>query len=128
MLFSSVSGRLLGATVLAVVLMSCSADKINVPPLATCDTTGITYGGVIKPILQTNCYSCHNKNVYVNSGNGFNMEDFDELKLRAESGLLLDVLYWRSSVVRNMPDNGNQLPNCEIRKIERWVTNGTPNN
>ncbi len=115
---------------LAVVLLSlvifgrCKYDK-----LSTCDTSEVKYGTNIKPILQNNCYTCHAQSNHVADGGGYNLEVFDSLKKFVDDGRLLKAVNWSDpSNVSAMPKGGAKLPECDLSKIEKWITAGAPEN
>lgn len=89
-----------------------------------CDVANVTYSGTILPILQSNCYICHNK--ASNFGN-VTLEGYSNVKNIADSGRLLGAIRHQDGYFP-MPQNQPQLPACIIEKIETWVTEGALDN
>lgn len=89
-----------------------------------CDTATITFSGSITPIIQANCLNCHNPNV-LNGG----------LDLSTHSNVV-DAIQNRNLLQRinhengfpPMPPSGTQLSACNLRKFDKWVDAGLPNN
>jgi len=89
-----------------------------------CDTTNLTFSNDIKPILQANCYVCHAASI---QSGGFNMEDFNEIVKRLNSGLLINAIN-RKDGYPQMPKFQDKLPACIIAKITAWNNAGHPQN
>lgn len=92
-----------------------------------CDTTPgtVTFQNTIQPILAANCgtnNSCHNA-----SASNPKLDTYDGVKLVAADGRLLDAINHTGSA-SPMPKNGGKLPQCSLKQIEMWVTDGYPNN
>jgi len=92
--------------------------------LSGCDTSNVTFSQVIAPVINTNCVSCHSQSLA--QGN-VNLEGFNNVKTYADNGLLLAVIRHEQGVTP-MPQNGNKLSDCTISKIEKWVSEGSPDN
>ena len=87
-----------------------------------CDT-GITYSGSVQPILEANCYDCHNQTL---NYNGVILVEYDGVKRVADLGKLDSVINHRGDI--KMPNGLPQLPLCERTKIGTWIEQGAPNN
>jgi len=92
-----------------------------------CDTTSVSYSIAIKPILQTNCFSCHSAADNAANGGSLNLEDFQTLKVVAEQGILFGSITHNSQNLP-MPKNGAKLDTCSITKIKIWIDKGALNN
>lgn len=92
--------------------------------LGPCDTLNVTYSGSIAPILQSKCNGCHSGG---NPSGGINLTTWANVSAQANSGKLTGSINHLSGF-SPMPKGSPQLPNCEIRKIELWVAQGSPNN
>jgi len=99
---------------------------------STCDTTAIiSYSQDIAPIVATNCYSpgngCHDA---AGSGvSGYNYTSYSGLIVNIPDGALLNDINWTPLRGGNdMPKNGNQLTQCDIDKITKWINEGYPDN
>jgi hypothetical protein len=89
-----------------------------------CDTTDISYNLDVLPILQNNCYTCHNQ---TSLEGGINLEGYARVKSIAQNGRLVGAIS-HSPGFAHMPKNASKLPSCDISKISRWVEAGMPEN
>ncbi len=105
------------------VLPSC---KYNNEEEFFCDTTQVTYGTTIIPILHDNCYRCHSTATNTGSG-GIILEDYDVLKTFAADGRLYGNIAHLPNY-KPMPSDGGKLTDCQILKIKNWLDKGYPNN
>lgn len=104
---------------------SCYYDtEENLYGTIECSLEDIGYTATILPIIQDNCYTCHDK--ASNFGN-ITLEGYDELKKYVDNGQLLGAINHKSGF-SPMPKNLAKLLDCEIEKIEAWVTEGALNN
>lgn len=93
-------------------------------PTLECNTTDMSYTQDILPILQNNCYQCHDQ---ANNLGNVTLEGYDNLIIRVNSGRLLGAIK-RESGFSPMPKDQPQLLDCQIAKIEQWVNSGAPDN
>ncbi len=91
-------------------------------PVATCDTTNITYGVVIAPIISVCCLSCHGAGSDVDLSTYALLSAY--LNINAQ-GLLNDINYVSGS--QQMPPS-YELDSCTRKKIRIWIQAGYPNN
>ncbi|MCO6488523.1 MAG: hypothetical protein J5I98_08905 [Phaeodactylibacter sp.] len=104
---------------------SCYYDvEEELYPEIDCDTQGVTYSGTIQPLLSENCLVCHS--AAVNTA-GITLEGYDKLKTQVDNGRLLGAIRHQPGF-SPMPQGAAQLPECDIMKIEAWISNGAPNN
>lgn len=89
-----------------------------------CDTTNFSYAGAIAPILSLNCVGCHNTN---NAGGGIDLSIYSGVQEVALNGRLVGSVTWASGFSK-MPQGGNQLSDCNITQITKWVNDGAKNN
>jgi len=89
-----------------------------------CDTLQVSYAAVIAPVIEDNCLNCHN--AAANFGN-VTLEGHSNLKTYADNGQLLGVIRHESGFPA-MPQGAPQLVECTIEKIEKWVSDGAPDN
>ncbi len=117
---------LLFASVFIMAITGCYYDKEEVlyPNAAACDTSGVTYSGTVSVIMQQSCLSCHSA---ASAQGNVVLAAYNDVKTYAQSGALVGVIK-HSSGYSPMPKGGNKLKACDIRKIELWIANGTPNN
>lgn len=93
------------------------------PPFDTisCDSTNVTYAGVVYPILEAYCLSCHSGAL---PAGGLDFEDFDDVAWVVESGQLLGSLKHKPDY-SPMPQDAPKLSVCEIALIEKWINDTT---
>lgn len=111
----------------AFALNSCSYDNENslYPELVNeCDTTDIRYSNTIKPIINNNCLSCHGNN-YMTEGAGLNLATYDNVKNNIN--IIVQAINHTGNLPK-MPKNAAKLSDCDLKKIDIWVKNATPNN
>ena len=113
-------------TVLLVLLLaSCYYDvEEELYPTLECQTENATYTGDVLPILNDNCYRCHDA---ANNFGNITLEGYDRLLEYVDNGKLLGSIQHEPGF-SHMPKNAAQLLDCEIEKIEAWVTAGALNN
>ena len=104
------------------IVVNTSQRDIVTPLPENCDLTGVTYPGVIVPILESNCIGCHNSQI--NNG-GINLTDYNTLSNLASSGQLAGVINQAVGYTA-MPPN-YKLDSCDILKIEKWISDTTFN-
>lgn len=106
-----------------VLFGSCYYDvEEELYPTLECSTDGVTYSGVVEPLIRAKCYSCHD--AATNSGN-HTLEGYDKLKSYVDNGKLLGAIK-HSPGFSPMPKGQAKLVDCDIEKIEAWVTAGAP--
>jgi cytochrome c553 len=108
-----------------ILIFSCS--KKNEEDLSggtTCNSTNMTYTVNIKPILQSFCFSCHGNGL---SQNGVNFDTYAGVKAVVDNGKLIGVITHASGFPA-MPQNASKLSDCNINKIQDWISRGALNN
>jgi hypothetical protein len=123
---------LLGGSIIAIVgaaLSGCyndnSEDLYPKAPISTCDTANFTYSSKVQPIFNQSCAlsNCHK----TGSNTGGYILDTYEGASAVNSDRLLGAIKWLPGHSQ-MPKGGAKLSDCEILKIETWITKGKPNN
>lgn len=94
-----------------------------------CDTVNVTYSGTIWPMVQNRCFGCHSGPT---PPSGLSLENYTAISTAASippgnPGSLLGAVTWAQGNVP-MPDNGPQLPDCNIAQIKKWINDGMPDN
>ena len=119
------TGLLTGLLVL-IGLNSCYYDSVEdlYPQPPACDTTGVTYSGSVKPVIDASSIGCHSGSAPC--GN-ISLANYNDIVVAAQNGSLLGTIR-HDNGWSPMPKNGNKLDDCSITKIEIWVNSGTPNN
>ncbi len=116
--------QLLRWCALGCLVSSCTYNDEETLYPEVCDTTQVTYSGVIAPLIQTRCFECHDMTATVS---GIPLEGYDNLKTMVDAGRLVGALRHQAGF-SFMPKDQPSLPECEILKIEKWVSDGAPNN
>jgi hypothetical protein len=90
---------------------------------STCDTSNVTYSGIISGIFSSNCNQCHTSG----SASGLNLDGYSNLKaeLDADKTGLLNAISYNSTP--KMPPS-YELTSCEIAQVNKWIRAGYPNN
>jgi mono/diheme cytochrome c family protein len=121
-----------GAALLVLGLAAgCTYSHGDPPaiPAPTCDvaTETVTYSKVISPIFDANCRRCHGTAVYASLGGGNNFGDYQALNGYFSPSKLLGCIK-QAPGFDAMPKEGPKLSDCDIQRIEKWITAGKPNN
>jgi len=77
----------------------------------------------VMPIIQTNCAGCHSGG---SPNGGIKLTTYAEIETVAATGQLLGTIRHLTGYPA-MPPTG-QLTDCQISQINKWITNGKPNN
>lgn len=115
-----------GLLILVVSLSRCYYDNEEklYPGGGECDTTNITYSGTIIPVLDVNCYSCHNS---VNPSGGVILNTYSELIKHINNGSFQGSINHEAGF-SPMPSGGEKLSDCFLLKTDVWIENGFPDN
>ncbi len=106
-------------------LTSCYYDYAeDLYPTTPCVTTDMSYAKDIVPIIKDNCLVCHS--TAANQG-GVDIESYAQVKIYAESQSLLGSIK-HSGGYKAMPQGAPKLSNCNIAKVEAWISQGIKNN
>jgi hypothetical protein len=89
-----------------------------------CDTTSVTYNLSVKPILQLKCVGCHSG---PSPSYNLSLATWSDVNAVALSGSLVGSIN-HAPPYFPMPKYGSKLSNCEIRKIEIWISQGALDN
>ncbi|NBB30417.1 hypothetical protein [Cellulophaga sp. BC115SP] len=110
---------------LTVSLYSCTNQHQVEPNICVANQSKeISFKTDIIPILQKNCWSCHNA---VNHSGGLVLETYQQVSEDAKSGELYDAIVPFNSNPTRMP-KGGILSECEVATIKKWIDNKMPNN
>jgi len=92
-----------------------------------CDTTIVTYVQSVVPIIQNNCLSCHSNTSATALGGNVRLEEYVDIKLKADDGKLLGTISHAAGFVP-MPQGAPKLQECNIAIIRLWIEAGALNN
>ncbi|MBK9731416.1 MAG: hypothetical protein IPO83_09020 [Chitinophagaceae bacterium] len=121
------SGDPLTASQIAIIEKWINQGALNITCNANagvCDTTNVTWSGVVSPILQTYCTGCHNA---ANASGGIILSEYGGAAAVALNGKLVGTITFANGFSQ-MPPSGTMMPSCEITQITKWVNDGAPNN
>lgn len=107
-------------------MISCKYDK-NVSPEASCQAdvlSVVSYKNNVQKILVDNCNACHSN---ANHSGGVKLENFEDVKFWASSGILLDQIISVNGSIPQMP-KGGKLSDCDVKLISNWIKQGELNN
>lgn len=98
-------------------------------PTTTCDlTTAVKFSTVVSPIIASKCGTsgCHSA---TSKASGINLGNYDAIKayITSSKTVFLGSIK-RTSGYSIMPKGDAKLPDCDISKIESWITAGMLNN
>jgi len=91
----------------------------------TCDTSNVTYASKIAPFMNTWCVGCHNPS---NAGGGFDLSTYEGVKNSITPNNRLMGSINQLSGFSAMPKGSGKVSSCDIRGIQKWVDEGSPNN
>jgi hypothetical protein len=119
------------ATILILFMMLLSACYYDIqeelhPELLSslCDTSDITFSGVVSNILSTNCVSCHRQNL---ASGSVMLDNYNDVRSVALDGRLIGTIDHQDGFVP-MPQNLPLLSECDRTIIKNWVVSGSPDN
>jgi hypothetical protein len=117
-----------------VMLTACYNDNeeelyATTTTTTTCDlTTAVKFSTVVSPIITSKCASsgCHST---TSKAAGINLGNYDAVKAYITSSKVVFLgSIKRTSGYSIMPKGDAKLPDCDISKIESWITAAMPNN
>ncbi len=121
------------------VLVACQhkpelATVPVLPPVVVneCDTANVSYKADIRPILKSNCYSCHSTSA-TQSG-GLDLEKYASLRAYLQYGFMGDGIFGSKfyhciahEKALPMPPT-YKLDSCDMAKIRVWIRAGAVDN
>lgn len=87
--------------------------------------TSISYAAYIRPLMATECAisGCH---IGPAPQAGRDLSRYEDVKAIADNGNLIGRITGTTGAL--MPQGGPMLPQCDIIKIQAWVSQGAPDN
>jgi hypothetical protein len=111
--------------VLSILFSSCYYDvEADLYPSETCVSTDMSFSKDVEPILVANCNGCHSNAAKL--GN-ITLEGYANTKIYVDNGGLVGSIK-HSNGFSPMPKGGAKLIDCNITKIEAWISQGSKNN
>ena len=109
----------------AMWFTDCTYRKDLLDEATNCpDTVNVSYSLVIRPILQTNCFSCHGNG---SSFGSVSLDSYAQVKTFALNGQLLGTVS-HSPGYSPMPQGAEKLSDCKIASIRTWIQEGAKDN
>ena len=94
-------------------------------PTDDCLTDDMSLATDISPILENySCNSCHSS---TSNAGGVDLEGYTNLKIWVDNGRLLGSMKQDGSA-SPMPKAAAKMAQCDIDKVEAWITQGSRNN
>jgi len=87
-----------------------------------CNMDDAKFGTFIQPLMQAKCQGCHSGNA---PQGGIKLTSYAEIKTVAMNGKLYSAVARTSNW---MPKGGAKLDDCNLQKIQAWVSAGAPQN
>jgi hypothetical protein len=108
--------------IIVLIFTSCESNTYSEIEGETI-VTNPTYQKDIKPIIDSNCISCHNDGTGIG---GFPLLNYDDVRFATESGNLIFRIDTATGE-QSMPLNGPKLSQSKIDLIKLWKANNYPN-
>ncbi len=89
-----------------------------------CDTVDIAYSTHVVDVLDKNCNACH---ITAIAEGGVILDTYAGVKKEVDNGRLSAAINHQVGV-KKMPPSGIKISDCDIKKIELWISDGAPNN
>ncbi|MBI3773662.1 MAG: c-type cytochrome [Gammaproteobacteria bacterium] len=117
-----------------------TTTQVTVPVTATVATAKVSYASDILPILQQNCFECHQTGGKGEKASALNMETYAGLMKGTKYGPVINpgksltstlvlLVEGRANQVIKMPHDGRpSLSDQQIQAIKAWIDQGAQNN
>lgn len=124
-MFKRLLSYLLLSGVFALGLQSCYYDneEFLYPQSAPCDTINVTYSGMVAPLLSNQCNSCHGG---ASPAGGVTTDNYSDLKILVDNGRFRGSVNHEDGYSK-MPKDKPKLSECDLKKIDTWISNGALN-
>lgn len=119
---------LLTLTFFSLCIVNCSTvEETEETSDFDCNIETISYAKDIVPILESNCYECHNEEEYASKADGNLLEGYEAIKKKIDEGLVIGNINHEKGFIA-MPYRRAQLDSCTRLIIMSWIESGAPNN
>jgi len=124
--------KILYPAILASLIMSCGEipeeTETTEEPVVECGLSEtVSYKTDVVPILEANCYSCHNEEDYGHKADGHKLYTYESIKEEADEGDLVGSILHQKGYI-GMPYRKEKIDTCDLAVIIKWVEQGAPNN
>ena len=128
--FSASTRLVLAGTATLLLGLAASCTYSHGDPAPACDVPheNVTYANVISPIFDAHCRECHNARDYPVKGGGNNFGDYQAINSYFSPAKIVGCIRQEDPKFIPMPQGRPKLSDCDIQRIEAWVTAGKPNN
>ena len=124
----SVRPALVGAAALLLGLAaSCTYSHGDPAPACDVPNENVTYRDVISPIFDAHCRECHGSTVYTSKGGGNDFGDWTAISRYYSTAKIVGTIRHDTNFIP-MPQNRDKLSDCDIQRIQVWITAGRLNN
>jgi hypothetical protein len=90
----------------------------------SCQRENVSFSQDIWPVINVTCKGCHSG---PSPNGGIALQDYNTIKMAAESGRLYGAISWTDGFTR-MPKDQSQLTQCYIDQLKNWIDSGYPDN
>ncbi len=97
---------------------------LNNECVEACDSINVTYSQTIKPILSSYCQGCHSGS---SPSGGISITNYSQTKSLAGNGKLMGTIEHQAGY-SPMPKNASKLSDCNIKQLNKWISDGMQNN
>lgn len=117
-----------------------TTTHVEAPVAAAVVTTKVSYANDILPILQQNCFECHQTGGKGEHASGLNMETYEGIMKGTKYGPVINpgdslsstivlLVEGRANSVIKMPHDGRpSLSDQQVHAIKTWIDQGAQNN
>ncbi|MEZ4776700.1 MAG: c-type cytochrome domain-containing protein [Bacteroidia bacterium] len=100
------------------------AKDLTCSDSSACDTSNVTYSGMIQPLMAKYCTGCHSG---TDPSGSISLDSHSGVAAMANNGKLFGSIDHQTGFAA-MPRGGNKLPACDIAKVKAWIDAGVKNN
>lgn len=108
---------------IGLLTLSCTNDSES-DLIDNETTTTVSYTEDVKPIMESNCVSCHGNTP--SNGASVSLNTYDNVKNAILNNALINRISKDQSDPELMPLGGSRLPQTTIDKIAQWETEDFP--
>lgn len=101
-----------------------SQGALNNECVQDCDSINVTYSLTIKPIMDSYCKGCHSGS---SPSGGISITNYSQTKAIASNGKLMGTVEHQAGY-SPMPKNASKLSDCNIKQLNKWISDGMQNN
>lgn len=84
----------------------------------------VSYALEVAPVIEANCFTCHAPDVYKKKASRVKLYDYEHLREKAESGLLMGSVKHEKGFIAMPYKKGVKIDTCDIALLQAWVDQG----